>query len=141
MTPPVGSQVRVSNNPLIEWNNLTAVPEPGKPGFSIILTTTGHWTSKKVAEPPTQLWVQGVPRFGIARIATLFNRIILVATGPGITSCMPLILENKVPIRLLWVASNPRQTFGDEFVDDIAKINPGAVLYSGFPFLFPPIWL
>lgn len=51
---------------------------------------------------------------------------------------MPLILENKVPCRLLWVASNARQTFGDKFVDDITQINPRAVLYSAFLFFFLP---
>ena len=128
----MGSQVRLSNNPLIEWNKLTAIPEPGKPGFSVVLTTTGYWTSKKVADPPKHLWVQGVPRFGVMRIATLFTRILLVATGSGITSCMPVILGRKVPFRLLWVASNPSQTFGEKFVNDVLDADHDAVLYGQY---------
>lgn len=64
------------------------------------------------------------------RIAPIFRRIVLVATGSGIASCTPAVLEQKMPIRLLWVAPGARETFGDKLVDSIVEANPEAIIYS-----------
>ena len=133
MTPRPGHFTRISNSPLMEWHGFAAVPEPGKEGYSLVVSRAGDWTSKMIDEPPTQLWVRGVPCYGVLRITPLFRRVVFVATGSGIGPCAPCILEQRVPIRLLWTSPNVRQTFGDEFVDSILEKSPGAVIYGALP--------
>jgi hypothetical protein len=65
------------------------------------------------------------------RVAPMFNRLVLVATGSGIGPITPHVLEAKIPIRLLWTAPNVRETFGDKLVDQILAAQPNAVIYSG----------
>ncbi|KDR82824.1 hypothetical protein GALMADRAFT_134375 [Galerina marginata CBS 339.88] len=130
VTPIPGSFTRVSDNPLIEWHGFATVPEPGKKGYSLVVSKAGDWTSKQIMNPPTELWVRGIPTFGVLRIVPLFRRLVFVATGSGIGPCAPCILEQRVPIRLLWTSPNVRQTFGDEFVDSILDASPGAVVYD-----------
>lgn len=97
-----------------------------------MLTKGGYWACCQVANPPSKLWVRGVPIYGALRIAPIFQRIVLVATGCGITSCMPIILERRIPIRLLWTAPNARQVYGDKLVDSIIEANPEAMIFSEF---------
>ncbi|KAF8270856.1 hypothetical protein EI94DRAFT_1722080, partial [Lactarius quietus] len=91
--------------------------EPGKRGFSSVISLAGDWTMKKIQNPPSEIWVRGIPTTGFIHVAPLFRRVVLVATGSGIGPCMPCILEQRVPIRLLWTSPNVRETFGDELVD------------------------
>lgn len=105
-------------------------------GFSLVVSKAGDWTARQIANPPTQMWVRGVPTFGVIRIVPLFRRVVVVATGSGIGPCMPAILEKRVPMRLLWTAPNVRETFGDKLVDSIIDSAPDAVIYSAFKFPF-----
>ncbi|KAF8967152.1 nonribosomal peptide synthetase 12 [Flammula alnicola] len=115
VTPITGSFTRISDNPLMEWH-----------GFA----TSRDWTAKQIMNPPTELWVRGIPTFGVLRIVPLFRRVVIVATGSGIGPCAPCILEKRVPMRLLWTSPNVRETFGDEFVDQILGASPDAVVYD-----------
>ncbi|KAF5387183.1 hypothetical protein D9615_001581 [Tricholomella constricta] len=129
-TPPAGSLVRISDEPLTEWHNFATLPEPGKPGFSIVVSRGGDWAKQQIAHPPSKIWVRGIPIYGVMRIASVFRRIVLVATSSGIGPCIPIVLEQKLPIRLLWIASNVRETFGNQLVDSVVKANPQAVIYN-----------
>ncbi|KAF9475655.1 nonribosomal peptide synthetase 12 [Pholiota conissans] len=130
VTPIPGSFTRISDSPLTEWHGFATVPVPGKKGFSLVVSRAGDWTSKQISNPPTELWVRGIPTFGVLRIVPLFRRLVFVATGSGIGPCAPCILEARVPIRLLWTSPDVRQTFGDEFVDAILGASPDAVIYD-----------
>ncbi|KAG6832066.1 hypothetical protein H0H92_005488 [Tricholoma furcatifolium] len=131
-TPPTGSLIRVSDHPLAEWHNFPALPEPGKPGFSIVVHRGGEWAKKQIAHPASSIWVRGIPVFGIIRIASMFRRLVVVATSSGIGPCIPILLEQKIPIRLLWISFNVRDTFGDKLVDAVVRASPQAIIYSGF---------
>ena len=114
----------------MEWHSFATIPEPGKKGFSLVVSRAGDWTVKIISKPPTHIWKRGVPTYGVMRIAQMFNRIVLVATGSGIGPCTPAILARASPIRLLWTAPSVRETFGDKLVDQIVEANPEAVIYS-----------
>jgi len=114
----------------MEWHGFATVPEPGKTGYSLVVSKAGDWTSRQIENPPKELWVRGIPTFGVLRIVPLFKRVVFVATGSGIGPCAPCILEQRVPIRLLWTSPNVRQTFGDKLVDSIVKASPDAVIYD-----------
>ena len=57
----------------------------------------------------------------------------VVATGSGIGPVAPVLLEKKLPIRLLWTSPDVRKTFGDDLVDSILAAEPGAVIYGMSP--------
>ena len=99
-------------------------------GYSLVVSRAGDWTSNMIDNPPTELWVRGIPTFGVLRIVPLFNRLVFVATGSGIGPCTPCLLEQRVPIKLLWTSPNVRQTFGDKLVDSILEKCPDAVIYG-----------
>ena len=140
VTPVPGTFTRISESPLLEWHGFATVPEPGKKGYSLVVSRAGDWTGKQIENPPTSLWVRGIPTCGVLRIVPLFRRLVFVATGSGIGPCAPCILEQRVPIRLLWTSPNVRKTFGDKLVDSILEASPGAVIYGkSFPFSFRTI--
>ena len=133
-TAPYGTAttIRLTHSPLKEWHGFAAIPEPGskKGEFSVIVSRAGDWTSNIIDNPPTKLWVRGIPTSGVLKITPMFRRIVLVATGSGVGPCAHTLFEGHVPIRLLWISPNVRDTFGDEFVDQILHYAPDTVLYG-----------
>ncbi|KAI0822323.1 nonribosomal peptide synthetase 12 [Trametes gibbosa] len=130
VTPKPGHFTRISESPLVEWHGFATISEPGKTGYSLMVSKAGDWTSKMINDPPKELWVRGVPCYGVLRIAPLFRRVVFVATGSGIGPCAPCIFAQRIPIRLLWTSPDVRKTFGDKFVDSILEKSPGAVIYD-----------
>nr|VWP00413.1 Uncharacterized protein [Ganoderma boninense] len=130
VTPRPGHFTRISNSPLMEWHGFATISEPGKTGYSLVVSRAGDWTAKMIEQPPKKIWVRGVPCYGVLRITPLFRRVVFVATGSGIGPCAPCILEQRVPIRLLWTSPNVRETFGGKLVDQILAASPGAVVYD-----------
>ena len=130
MTPVTGTFTRISDRPLMEWHGFATVPEPGKTGYSLVVSKAGDWTGRQIASPPTHLWVRGIPTCGVLRIVPLFRSVVLVATGSGIGPCMPCILERRIPMKLLWTSPDVRATFGDDLVDAVLGKIPDAMIYG-----------
>ncbi|KAF9533119.1 hypothetical protein CPB83DRAFT_758066 [Crepidotus variabilis] len=128
--PVPGSFTRLSDNPLFEWHSFATIAIPGEKGYSAIVSNAGDWTKKKIANPPTKLWIRGIPTNGVLRIVPMFRRMVIVATGSGIAPVMPHLLARKVPIKLLWTSPNVRETFGDKVVDMVLAAAPDAVIYD-----------
>ncbi|KAJ6508782.1 hypothetical protein C8R45DRAFT_453594 [Mycena sanguinolenta] len=129
-TPIPGSFVRFSIHPLKDWHSFATIAVPNEKGFSVVVSKAGDWTNSRITNAPSSIWVRGAPCFGVLRIVPLFRRIVLVATGSGIAPCAPHILEQRIPIRLLWTSPNVRETFGDKLVDELLGASPGAVVYD-----------
>ena len=129
-TSIAGSFVYISDDPLFEWHGFATVTEPGKKGFSLVVSRVGDWTAKQIDNPPSTLWIWGAPTFGVLCIVPLFCHLVFVATGSGIGPCVPCILEQMVPNKLLLMSTNVRETFGDGFVDSILEKSPEAVIYG-----------
>ncbi|KAJ7250866.1 nonribosomal peptide synthetase 12 [Mycena haematopus] len=129
-TPISGSFVRLSVHPLKDWHGFATIPVPNEKGFSLVVSKAGDWTNSRIMDAPSTIWVRGAPCFGVLRIVPLFRRVVFVATGSGIGPCAPCILEQRVPIRLLWTSPNVRETFGDKLVDEILGASPDAVIYD-----------
>ncbi|KAF9649149.1 hypothetical protein BDM02DRAFT_3128577 [Thelephora ganbajun] len=127
-----GTTIQLTHSPLKEWHGFAAIPEPepGKDEFSVIVSRAGDWTSNVIDDPPTQLWVRGIPTSGVLRIVPMFRRMILVATGSGVGPCAHAIFEGRTPVRLLWTSPNVRETFGRELVDQILRYAPDTVIYD-----------
>ena len=125
-----GHFTRLSTNPLFEWHSFAGIGAPGEKGYSVIISRAGDWTSKQIEEPPSNIWIRGVPTYGVMRVHTLFRRVLLVGTGSGIAPLTPVLLAKRVPMRLLWTAPNLRKTFGDKLVNTILEADPDAVIYG-----------
>ena len=63
-------------------------------------------------------------------VASLFRKVLFVATGSGIAPIAPWVFSVKVPFRLLWISPNIRQTFGDTLVNAIFENSPDSIIYG-----------
>ncbi|KAH8736610.1 hypothetical protein BGZ61DRAFT_503019 [Ilyonectria robusta] len=135
-TVPVnGSFARLSRRPLIEWHSFATIPAPeannNRPkGYSLVVSNAGDWTKSTIRQPPTHIWTRGVPTCGVMRIATLFNRVVLIATGSGIGPVLGHINNLPYDTQLIWSTSRPEQTFGDELCNSIIRQIPDAVIHD-----------
>ncbi|WP_172332052.1 hypothetical protein [Mangrovicoccus sp. HB161399] len=118
-TPFAGSSTAISRSPFGEYHAFANIPAPGESGFRLAISRAGDWTGGFVDQPPSHVWVKGITTSGVARIETLFSRVVYVATGSGIGPVLPHLLKGAVPARLIWSARSPRRTYGDALVDEI----------------------
>lgn len=139
-----GTAVRISERPLVEWHAFATVAKPGADGFSLVVSNAGDWTKRQIGRAPERLWVRGIPACGVLRIAPLFKRIVLIATGSGIGPCLPVLLAKKVSMRVFWSTPNPEQTFGEEIIASVKGADPDAVIWNtrkqGKPDLVKEAW-
>ncbi|KAH7136202.1 AMP-binding enzyme [Dactylonectria macrodidyma] len=135
-TVPVnGSFARLSFRPLIEWHSFATIPAPEAvglhpKGFSLVVSNAGDWTKKCIEKPPTHIWVRGVPTCGVMRIATLFNSVVVIATGSGIGPCLGHIQNPSCPTKVIWSTKTPQTTFGQGLLDSIKHKIPDAVIHD-----------
>ncbi|KAG9038332.1 hypothetical protein FRB95_001744 [Tulasnella sp. JGI-2019a] len=125
-----GTFSRVSYSPLTEWHSFATISVPGQKGFDHIISRVGDWTTRTIQNPPSEIWIRGVPTAGIMNVVPLFKRVVVVATGSGIAPCAPHVYANKTKIKLLWTSRNIRKTYGDKFVDSIMTAAPDAIIYD-----------
>ncbi len=130
VTPFAGSSTAVSRHPLLEWHSFANVPTPGRTGFRLTISRAGDWTGALIDDLPSHLWVKGVPTAGVGNIDKLFTRVVWVATGSGIGPCLPHLLSGETPARLVWSTRTPRETYGDDLVDEIEAVQPDALVWD-----------
>jgi NAD(P)H-flavin reductase len=122
-SPIVGTSVRISERPLVDWHRFATITNPIGKGFSLVIHNTNAFTKRTIERAPTSIWVRGIPTCSTLRISTLFKSIVLVAIGSGITPCLAVILAKKTPCRVLWTTeSDPEHTYG--------KADPKAVIHN-----------
>ena len=131
VTPPIGTTRPISRHPFVGWHHFANVPAaPGTPGYRMVVSRAGDWTSAFVDEPPSHVWVRGIPTMGVANVRKLFSKVVLVATGSGIGPMLGHLLDTSVPSRLVWVTKNPRRTYGDALIDEIEAAHPDATIWD-----------
>ncbi|MFC5045695.1 amino acid adenylation domain-containing protein [Aquimarina hainanensis] len=129
-TPFAGSSTTISRSPLMEWHAFANVPEPGRDGFRLTISRAGDWTGDLIDDLPEHVWVKGITTAGVGNIDQLFKKVVWVATGSGIGPCLPHMLSQEVPSRLVWATRNPRKTYGNELVDEILEVQPDAIIWN-----------
>ncbi|KAL7961303.1 non-ribosomal peptide synthetase [Trichoderma compactum] len=132
-----GSFTRISHRPLIEWHSFATIPaheanlEEGIPtGHSLVVSDAGDWTKACIQNPPTSIWVRGLPTCGVMRITTLFNRLVIIATGSGIGPMLGHIARPCCPTQLIWSTPSPEKTFGKKIMNTIKGSIPEAVIWD-----------
>jgi hypothetical protein len=129
--PAIGTTRPISRRPFAGWHHFANVPAaPATTGYRMVVSRAGDWTSALVDEPPSHVWVRGIPTVGVANVRKLFTKVVLVATGSGIGPVLGHLLDTSVPSRLVWVTKNPRRTYGDAFVDEIEAAQPDAMIWD-----------
>jgi hypothetical protein len=129
--PPVGTTRAISRHPLLGWHHFANVPAaPGTPGYRMLVSRAGDWTAEFVDNPPTHVWVRGIPAVGVANVRRLFSKVVIVATGSGIGPLLGHLLDTSVPAQLVWVTKNPRLTYGEAFVEEIQAAQPDAIIWD-----------
>ncbi|KAM3526668.1 hypothetical protein MY4038_006711 [Beauveria bassiana] len=136
-TVPVnGSFTRISTRPLLEWHSFATIPQPepnalaSQKGYSLVVSNAGDWTKSCIQRAPRSVWVRGVPTCGVMRIATLFNRIVVIGTGSGIGPLLGHIQNPSCKTQLLWSTKSPEKTFGKPVLDTIYRTIPDAVIHD-----------
>ncbi|MCB1350755.1 MAG: hypothetical protein KDK11_19745, partial [Maritimibacter sp.] len=106
------------------------IPAPNAPGYRQAISRAGDWTGRFIDSPPRHVWVKGITTSGVARIETLFKRVVYVGTGSGVGPIVPHLLAGNVPTRLIWSTRSPRETYGDAFVDEILRHTEDPVIWD-----------
>ena len=131
VTPGIGTTRPISRNPVVGWHHFANVPAaPGTSGYRMVISRAGDWTGRFLDDPPSHVWVRGIPTMGVANVRKLFRKVVLVATGSGIGPMLGHLLDPSVPSRLVWVTKNPRRTYGDELIDEIEAAQPDAMIWD-----------
>ena len=131
VTPAHVAAVGISRSPLREWHAFATVSTPGRSGYRLLVSRAGDWTSRFIDDPPSHLWVRGVPtRAPLPAIEVMYRRVVYVATGSGIGPMLGQILNPRVPTRLIWSTRRPRATYGDALVSEVLAARPNAVIWD-----------
>lgn len=130
--PIIGSVRQISHNPLAGWHSFANVPAaPSRPGgYRMVVSRAGDWTSRFIDNPPSHMWIRGIPTAGMANVRRLFKKVVYVATGSGIGPMLAHLMVNEVPGHLVWVTRNPRKTYGDALVEEILTAQPEATIWD-----------
>ncbi|WP_155957138.1 hypothetical protein [Rhodococcus sp. UNC23MFCrub1.1] len=130
-TPAVGTTRAISRHPLLGWHPFACVPAaPGESGYRMVVSRAGGWTGEFIENPPSHVWVRGIPTAGVANAKRLFDRVLYIATGSGIGPTLGHLLTDTRGARLVWVTKNPRATYGDGLVDEVQGSQPEAVIWN-----------
>lgn len=123
--------VKLSTSPLTENHAFAGIPNAQgcAQGHSVIIANNGDWTKSLINKPPEKLWVKGAPVSGVVRLAFLFRRIVIVATGSGIGPCTSFFnVHPEWDVRIIWAARSPATSFGTSTVESIFAADPKALL-------------
>ena len=75
VTPAIGTTRPISRNPFVGWHHFANVPAaPGASGYRMVVSRAGDWTSAFVDDPPSHVWVRGIPTMGVANVRKLFKQ-------------------------------------------------------------------
>lgn len=127
---PLCSAPRMSDNPLKEWHAFAGIPEEDGTGFSVIVSRAGDWTANIVRNPPTHIWVRGIPTRGVLHVAKIFRKLVLVATGSGIGPILSLLYARNLDCRILWSTPDPETTYKKTIIDSVRRGDPEAIIIN-----------
>ncbi|KAH7075231.1 hypothetical protein FB567DRAFT_453081 [Paraphoma chrysanthemicola] len=133
---PYTSTCRFSLSPLFEWHAFATIPSPDALSASIVISAAGDWTKTIVAHPPQRIWIRAPPTANFLSFTSVFNSVLLVATGAGIAPMLSLLaspaikrmLAARKKVRFMWCVYDsgaPHWAFAQEAirkVDPVPKI-------------------
>ena len=64
----------------------------------MVVSRAGDWTGAFIDDPPTHVWVRGLPAVGVANVNRLFTQVVFVVTGSGIGPALGHLLADEMPV-------------------------------------------
>ena len=122
---------RLSHAPWRENHGFATIPNPdNEKGYSIVVSNAGDFTKNLINDPPTHIWTRGAPVAGVTRVATLFRRIVVVATGSGIGPWLSFlnVYGADYPLRIIWSARSPQETYGEGIMRAVLRADKRAIV-------------
>jgi hypothetical protein len=139
-TLPTCVGYKLSRNPLLDNHGFATISKTAdeEEGYSIIVSNAGDFTKNIITNPPPHVWTRGAPVTGVMRVATLFQRIIVVATGSGIGPALSFMnVRPDWPMRVIWSARDPATTYGIEVINAVLRADRRAIIVDtkmlGYP--------
>ena len=139
-TLPTCVGYKLSRKPLIENHGFATISNTAdeEAGSSIIVSNNGYFTREMITNPPTQIYTRGAPVTGVMRVATLFQRIVIVTTGSGIGPALSFMnVRPEWPMRVIWAARDPESTYGAEIINAVLRADRRAIIVDtkkvGYP--------
>jgi NAD(P)H-flavin reductase len=130
LRPHAGTAVRVAKTILNEYHAFAVIPEPHEaPGFSILVSNAGDWTSDLIRHPRSSLWIRQITAFGVVSVVKLFSPVVVIATGSGIGPCLSMftaLLDHQ--FRIVWSTRNPVRTYGTGVLNSVRAADPNATI-------------
>ncbi|KAK5312291.1 hypothetical protein LTR93_011380 [Exophiala xenobiotica] len=127
---PLCAAVRLSTRPLLEWHAFATIPFDDGGGYSVIVSKAGDWTARLLESPPTELWIRGIPTIGVLHMASMFNKVVLVATGSGIGPLLSLTNHRHLICRIIWSTPDPIATYSKPVVAKVREADPDAMIFN-----------
>ncbi len=87
-----GSTSVISRQPFLEWHAFANVSAPNEEGVRLVISRAGDWTGQFIDDLPSHVWMRSIPTAGMATVASLFHRVVWIATGSGIGPTLPHLL-------------------------------------------------
>lgn len=130
---PAGAAQKISHDGLREFHPFAGIAElENRPNeHSIIISNAGDWTQKTIQHPPSRLWKRGIPMRGVINVATMFKRVVFIATGSGIGPVLSVLgCRDRFSCRIIWSTREPEVTYQKEVVDYVRKVDPRAIIFN-----------
>ena len=128
--PSIGTTRAISRRPFVGWHQFANVPAvAGTAGYRMVISRAGDWTGAFIDDPPSHVWVRGLPTVGVANVRRLFGKVVYVVTGSGIGPALGHLLAAE-PSRLVWVTRNPARTYGPGLVAEVLAAQPDAAIWD-----------
>lgn len=127
-----GTAIRVAKTALNEYHAFAVIPEPNNaPGFSILVSNAGDWTSDLIKNPKTHLWIRKITAFGVVSVAKMFSPVVIIATGSGIGPCLAMFtaLPNH-DFRIVWSTRTPEEHYGADILNTVHMADPNATIIN-----------
>ncbi|KAI5239938.1 hypothetical protein E4T43_06441 [Aureobasidium subglaciale] len=130
--------IRLSDNPLVEWHSFAIFPDLQGQSIngstnSCIISRAGDWTSKTIENPAKMYWTRGLPTRGVLYMSLIFKRVVVVTTGSGVGPCLNLLtlpVFERPECRVIWSASRPAYTFGEDVCEAVLNCDPRAIIWD-----------
>lgn len=121
--------IRLATSPARETHSFAVIPERSSLHYSVIVSRAGDFTKAIIKNPPKQIWVKGMPTWGVLRFASLFDPVVIIATGSGIGPCLGLFNDcSDLPCRILWSARAPLRTYGQAVINMVERADRNAII-------------
>mgnify|MGYP004498808291 CR=1 FL=1 len=134
---PYTSTIRTSTAPLTQWHAFATIPVTDTTA-KIIISKAGDWTSSIIAFPPSHLWIRHTPTLNFLTFAPLFDSLLLVATGGGISPMLSLLASPSIAlmrsqgrkVHVMWCATDPYALHWAFVLDAIREVDARAKIFD-----------